>query len=73
MRVRVRAFEIVLEMFKEYLDSTEEIVVQPSDYVVFTAYILKEFMDFCVLKLISGNHSSLENHHFKFWQNDLPY
>ena len=46
MRVRIRAFEIVLEMFSDVLESTDEILVQPADYVVFTAYILKEFLEF---------------------------
>lgn len=44
-RVRVRAFEIVLEMFKDILDSIEEITVSPADYIVFSAYILKEFLE----------------------------
>ena len=44
-RVRVRAFEIVLEMFEDILDCTEEIYVMPADYIVFSAYILKEFLE----------------------------
>lgn len=44
-RVRVRAFEIVLEMFKNILDSQEEYIVSPADYIVFSAYILKEFLE----------------------------
>jgi len=30
----------VLEMFSGILDSTDEIYVEPADYVVFRAYIL---------------------------------
>ena len=44
-RVRVRAFEVVLEMFEDILDKTEELFVMPADYIVFSAYILKEFLE----------------------------
>ena len=44
-RVRVRAFEIVLELFKDLLDTEEEITVDPANYIVFSAYILKEFLE----------------------------
>jgi hypothetical protein len=33
-------------MFEDILDYTEQIFVEPADYSVFTAYILKEFKDF---------------------------
>lgn len=41
----MRAFEIVLEMFEDVIDCTEEIYVMPADYIVFSAYILKEFLE----------------------------
>ena len=44
-RVRVRAFEIVLELFEDILSTEEEIQVMPADYIVFSAYILKEFVE----------------------------
>ena len=42
-RVRVKAFEIVLELFEDLLSIEEEITVDPANYIVFPAYILKEF------------------------------
>ena len=44
-RVRVRAFEVVLEMFEDILDCTDEIYVMPADYIVFSAYILKVLLE----------------------------
>lgn len=32
-------------MFEDILDCTEEIYVRPADYIVFNAYILKEFLE----------------------------
>jgi hypothetical protein len=43
-RVRIKAFEIILEMFKNLLDETKEVTVSPADYIVFGSYILKEFL-----------------------------
>jgi hypothetical protein len=43
--VRVRAFEVVLEMFEDILDCTDEIYVMPADYIVFSAYILKVLLE----------------------------
>jgi hypothetical protein len=44
-------------MFEGILDSTDEIVVEPVDYVVFSAYILAEFREF---KIYSKGDVSVE-------------
>ena len=47
-RIKVRAFEVLLALFQDMIDCTDEITVQPFDFKVFQNYIMpiiKKLMD----------------------------
>ena len=39
-RVRVKALEVLLSLFDDVLDLTEQIIIEPFDFKVFQNYIL---------------------------------